>query len=152
MERIQSFSVNHDLLTPGLYLSRIDKNTKTYDIRLKTPNAGDYIPMDAAHTIEHLGATFLRNSALAGKIVYFGPMGCGTGFYLVVFETDDTEIKELLLEAFRFIATFSGKIPGASRVECGNYLCHNLEKAKKLAKDYIPYLESWTPEKLIYKK
>ena len=85
-KRIQSFAVNHDLLEKGLYLSRIDGNTKTYDLRFKKPNAGDYFTLEQAHTIEHLAATVLRNSEFSDKIVYFGPMGCATGFYLVVFD------------------------------------------------------------------
>lgn len=152
-KRIQSFSVNHDLLGKGLYLSRIDKNTVTYDLRMKLPNAGDYFSMDSAHTIEHLAATVLRNSDFSDSIVYFGPMGCATGFYLVVFDTIAfSELLPLLVKTFDFISHYEGDIPGATRVECGNYLAHDLPGAKALAADYLSVLKSWSEDKIYYKQ
>ena len=152
-KRIQSFAVNHDLLEKGLYLSRIDGNTKTYDLRFKKPNAGDYFTLEQAHTIEHLAATVLRNSDFSDKIVYFGPMGCATGFYLVVFDgLKFDDLLALLKKTFAFISTYEGAIPGATRIECGNYLLHDLAGAKKLASSMIPVLEGWKEENLIYEK
>ncbi len=151
-KRIQSFSVNHDLLEKGLYLSRIDGNTRTYDLRFKIPNAGDYFTLEQAHTVEHLAATVLRNSEFSDKIVYFGPMGCATGFYLVVF--DGLEYKDLislLIKAFDFISTYEGEIPGATRIECGNYKAHDLAGARLLAADYAKVLKAWSEDKLVYR-
>ena len=151
-KRRQSFSVNHDLLEKGLYLSRIDGNTRTYDLRLKKPNAGDYFTLEQAHTIEHLAATVLRNSEFADKIVYFGPMGCATGFYLVVFDSlafDDLLV--LLQKTFDFISSYEGAIPGATRIECGNYTAHDLTGARILAADYAKVIADWSEEKTVYR-
>lgn len=139
MELIKSFTVNHDTLKKGVYISRQDKNTVTYDLRMKIPNGGDYLTPAVSHTLEHLCAMYLRNSECGSEIVYFGPMGCMTGFYLVTFDTLSPEkILELLRNAFDFIANFSGsEVPGAKKRECGNYLSHDLCGAKLLAKDYL---------------
>ncbi|MDL2287526.1 S-ribosylhomocysteine lyase [Eubacteriales bacterium OttesenSCG-928-G02] len=152
MKQIESFKVNHDILEKGLYLSRIDKNTKTYDLRMKLPNNGDYFTMEQAHTIEHLAATVLRSSKFSDEIVYFGPMGCATGFYLVVFNIPYEALKDLLIKTFDFIAAYEGEIPGATRVECGNYKAHDLENAKILAEDYSKILRQCTEESLKYKE
>ena len=133
MERIASFSVDHLLLEPGVYVSRIDRDpatgaaVTTFDLRLTTPNKEPVMNTAECHTIEHLGATFLRNHAeWSGRIVYFGPMGCRTGFYLVVFgEVTSEEILPLVRELFEFVADFEGDVPGAAPEECGNYLDQN---------------------------
>ncbi len=151
MEKIASFQVNHDVLTPGVYLSRIDRGTlETYDLRLKTPNAGDYLDPAAAHTIEHLAATFFRNGPLAERVVYFGPMGCLTGFYLILDGVPRAEAIAEIRRCFCFVRDFEGTIPGSARQECGNYLFHNLPGAKREAKAYCRAIESWTPENLAY--
>ena len=123
MQTIQSFTVNHDKLKPGMYLSRIDGDCVTYDIRMVTPNAGVYLENDGLHTFEHLFATYVRNTPFSDRIIYVGPMGCRTGFYFI---TRDSISKEdairLVQETCRFILSFEGEIPGSKRWECGNYL------------------------------
>ena len=145
MERIASFSVDHLLLEPGVYVSRIDRDpatgaaVTTFDLRLTTPNKEPVMNTAECHTIEHLGATFLRNHAeWSSRIVYFGPMGCRTGFYLVVFgEVTSEEILPLVRELFEFVADFEGDVPGAAPEECGNYLDQNLPMANWLARRYL---------------
>ena len=142
MERIASFSVDHLLLEPGVYVSRIDRDpatgaaVTTFDLRLTTPNKEPVMNTAECHTIEHLGATFLRNHAeWSSRIVYFGPMGCRTGFYLVVFgELTSEEILPLVRELFEFVAGFEGDVPGAAPEECGNHLDQN----GKLARAPLP--------------
>lgn len=152
MELIQSFTVNHDVLTPGLYLSRRDRNTVTYDLRMKIPNGGDYLTPAQSHTLEHLGAMYLRNSDKGKEIVYFGPMGCMTGFYLVTFDTlTEEQVLSLLKDAFSFIAGFKEtQVPGAKKRECGNYQSHDLPGALALAEEYRRVLEPLTPKDFIY--
>jgi len=153
MKKIASFTVNHDVLQKGMYVSRIDGDVITYDIRMKIPNGGEYLSMRSAHTIEHLFATFARNSEHGDKIVYVGPMGCKTGFYLLVRDTlSHEEAIALVQESMAFIATFAGDIPGNTRKECGNYLDHDLEGAKEIAKDMQKVLDNWTVEKLQYQE
>ena len=143
MERIESFSVNHLILEPGIYVSRKDEFNNvvltTFDIRMTTPNKEPVMNTAEIHTIEHLGATYLRNNPnWKKKVVYFGPMGCRTGFYLIL-EGDliSADVVELVRDMFSFIADFEGDIPGAKPEECGNYLDQNLDMAKWLSKRYI---------------
>lgn len=153
MKRIASFEVDHDILTKGMYLSRTDGDVVTYDIRMKVPNAGDYLSDGAMHTFEHLFATYARNSAHSDQIVYVGPMGCRTGFYFLVRDTlPHAESIRLVRETFAFIRDFSGKIPGSARRECGNYLDHDLPGAKAVAADMCRVLADWTEERLVYPK
>jgi S-ribosylhomocysteine lyase len=153
MKKITSFTVNHDLLDKGMYISRIDGDVITYDIRMKIPNGGDYLDMDAAHTLEHLFATYARNSAYGEAIIYVGPMGCRTGFYLLVRDSvSPTQAIALVQESMAFIAQYNGEIPGNSRVECGNYLAHDLQGAKAIAKDMCAVLKGWKQEDLQYKE
>ena len=151
MQTIQSFTVNHDKLKPGMYLSRIDGDCVTYDIRMVTPNAGIYLENDGLHTFEHLFATYVRNTPFSDRIIYVGPMGCRTGFYFI---TRDTVSKEdairLVQETCAFILSFEGEIPGSKRWECGNYLDHSLPKAKAYAENLGKTLEGWTPEQMRY--
>ena len=121
MERIASFCVDHTKLDRGMYLSRQDGDVLTWDIRMKRPNHGDYLSTGAAHTLEHLFATYARNSAFKDSVIYVGPMGCRTGFYLLTRGLTPAEALELTVESFRFMAGFEGAVPGASEVECGNY-------------------------------
>lgn len=134
MKRIASFCIDHDLLVPGLYISRVDGDVVTYDVRFKRPNGGDYLSPAAMHTVEHLFATFMRNSAVADQVIYVGPMGCRTGFYLLMRDTVDGEtVRALTTDAMAFIADFEGSIPGSARAECGNYRAHNLQGARREA-------------------
>lgn len=153
MQKIASFTIDHDVLGKGMYTSRIDGDIVTYDIRMKIPNnaQGDYLTPPAAHTFEHLFATYVRNTKYSKDIVYVGPMGCLTGFYFLVRDTITAEsVIRLVQECFAFIAEFEGEIPGNKRIECGNYLMHDLDGAKEIAKDMCMVLEAWTAEKLIY--
>ncbi len=141
MDKIESFQVDHLHLLPGLYLSRRDKNEEsfvsTFDLRFTAPNREPVMDMPAIHTIEHLGATFLRNSLQKERVVYFGPMGCRTGFYLLLFGTQEPkDIFPLVLEMCDFILSFEGEIPGAKPEECGNYSEQNLNMAKYYVKRY----------------
>ncbi|MDO5141407.1 MAG: S-ribosylhomocysteine lyase [Eubacteriales bacterium] len=152
MKRIASFEVDHDKLRPGMYTSRIDGDVTTYDIRMVYPNAGTYIQPAAGHTLEHLFATYVRNSRFAEQIIYCGPMGCQTGFYLLVRDLPAADAIALVQQSMAFIAAYEGAIPGASRVECGNYLLHDLAGAKALAASMVPVLDGWTERDLIYEK
>lgn len=153
MKKIASFTVNHDVLEKGLYISRIDGDIVTYDIRMKKPNGGDYLQNAAMHTFEHLFATYARNTKYAQNIIYVGPMGCRTGFYLLVRDAiSHQESISLLKETFDFVSKFEGEIPGTKKEECGNYLEHDLAGAKELAKDMFKVLENWTVEKMTYEK
>lgn len=153
MKKIASFTVNHDILEKGMYISRVDGDVVTYDIRMKKPNGGDYLYMPAAHTYEHLFATFARNGKWGDSIVYVGPMGCRTGFYLLVRDTISHEQAiALVRESTSFIASYEGEIPGNTSKECGNYLEHDLAGAKVLAKDMVGVLANWTEKDLYYKE
>lgn len=151
MEKIASFTINHDTLKKGMYISRIDGDVVTYDIRMKLPNGGEYISTASAHTFEHLFATFARNSTFGKDIVYVGPMGCRTGFYLLTRNTVSfADAISLVQESVAFIAQFNGEIPGSKKEECGNYLDHDLAGAKALGKEMSEVLQGWTVEKLQY--
>ena len=153
MKTIASFTVNHDTLTEGMYISRIDGDVVTYDIRMKIPNGGDYLPTPAAHTIEHLFATYARNSGCADQVVYVGPMGCRTGFYLLVRDSVSHENAiKLVQDSFAFIAGYEGEIPGTEKWQCGNYLEHDLGKARAYAADMAEVLKGWTPDKMVYEQ
>lgn len=151
MDRIASFSVNHDLLEKGMYISRVDGDVVTYDIRMKKPNGGDYLGYAELHTFEHLFATYARNSAYKDSVVYVGPMGCRTGFYLLLRDTvSRRDAIDLVRQSFSFISEFEGEIPGAKRQECGNWLEHDLAGARRTAADMLAVLENWNTEKLAY--
>lgn len=150
MERIASFEVNHDVLQRGIYTSRVDGDITTYDIRMKLPNKGNYLNNPAMHTIEHIVATFVRNSQYKDRIIYFGPMGCRTGFYLLVRDIEPQEVITLVRDAFLFLRDFEGDIPGVSSTECGNYLEHDLADARCEAAEYITVLDGYTVEQLKY--
>ncbi len=153
MKKIASFTVNHDTLEKGIYISRIDGDVVTYDIRMKKPNGGDYFKMDAAHTLEHLFATYARNSKRGDEIVYVGPMGCRTGFYLLTRDTlSHSDAIALVKESMAFARDYEGEIPGCQKAECGNYLDHDLAGAKALGKEMAAVLKNWTEKDLIYKE
>ena len=151
MKRIESFCVNHDRLTPGLYLSRVDGDAVTYDLRMVVHNAGTYLDNDGIHTFEHLFATYARNSEYSDRVIYVGPMGCRTGFYLVVRDSiSKEEVISLVRRTMDFIAAYEGEIPWATRIECGNYREHSLEKARAYAASMAGVLRDWTPDKMAY--
>lgn len=153
MNKIESFKINHDILTPGVYVSRIDGDVITYDVRVKIPNGGDYLANGAMHTIEHIFATFVRNSKYSDSVVYFGPMGCRTGFYLLLRDTVSyDEALALIKEAFGFIRSYEGDIPGNTKIECGNYLEHDLNGAKAEAKIMSDTIRNWTTDDMKYKE
>jgi S-ribosylhomocysteine lyase len=153
MKRIASFSVNHNKLKKGIYVSRIDGDVVTYDVRCKIPNGGDYLECPAMHTFEHLFATYARNSEFQDSVIYVGPMGCRTGFYLLLRDNVSRENAiKLTYEAFKFTAEFEGTIPGSTKIECGNYLEHDLEGAKAVAKDMMTVLDGYTAEMMIYEE
>lgn len=137
MERITSFSVDHTKLTKGVYVSRVDDNLTTFDIRMTTPNLEPALDPKAAHTIEHIGATLLRNGVHKDKIIYFGPMGCMTGFYLITKELEFDLVKQIVKDIFEQIASWNQEIPGAKAEECGNYSYMDLPKAKAAAKYFV---------------
>lgn len=144
MKKIASFCVDHDKLKKGVYVSRIDCGVITYDLRMKTPNGGDYLGNAEMHTLEHLLATYTRNSKYKDSVIYAGPMGCRTGFYFLVRDdVSGSEILMLIKQAFGFAAGFTGEIPGSKRKECGNYLEHDLDGAKKTAAQFLEVLNSF---------
>ena len=156
MKKIDSFTIDHILLQPGLYVSRKDKigqeTVTTFDLRLTSPNEEPVLNTAEVHTIEHLAATYLRNEPVWGdKIVYFGPMGCRTGFYLLLAgEYTSKDVLPLVRECFRFIAEFSGEVPGASAKDCGNYLDMNLPMANYWGRKYLALLENIDDSRLQY--
>ena len=150
MKTIESFRINHDTLTPGLYTSRVDGDVVTYDLRFVHPNTPPFLDVAAMHTIEHLFATYVRNSAFEDKIIYFGPMGCRTGFYFLVRGMTEEEVITLTKETLAFIADYQGAIPGATKIECGNYLEHDLDGARAYAQKQGAVMADWEPKRLVY--
>ncbi len=140
MNRIHSFSLDHDVMEKGLYRNMHAHGVTTWDLRFKTPNAGDYVTPKAAHTIEHIIATVLRNSERKSDIIYFGPMGCRTGFYLLTVNMEYFAVLRLLKECFQKALEFTA-IPGSEKKECGNYLEHDLDEGLKEIKEYLTVLE-----------
>lgn len=140
LKKIESFTVDHLNLYPGIYVSRKDKNIDTittFDLRMTAPNREPVMDVPAIHTIEHLGATFLRNSNQKEKVIYFGPMGCRTGFYLLMFgNLESKDVYDLVISMCDFVLAFEGEIPGAKPEECGNYSEQNLNMAKFYIKKY----------------
>lgn len=152
MERIASFTVDHDVLVPGLYLSRRDGSVVTFDLRFKKPNTGDLLTNSEMHSVEHIIATLLRSSAEKDAVVYFGPMGCQTGFYFL-FNGDvltDAQAVALVQRVFADGAQFEGDMPGGSARECGNYRNLSVEEAKRCCAYYRDVIAGWNEEKLAY--
>lgn len=152
MERIASFQVDHNKLLPGLYLSRRDGDVTTLDLRFKKPNTGDLLSNAEMHSVEHIIATLLRNGRAKDAIIYFGPMGCQTGFYLLFDSRRLTDAKavELVKETFAAGAAFAGEMPGKSAAECGNYINLDVALARTQCAYYIGVIRDWTEEKLAY--
>lgn len=150
MEKIASFMINHDTLVPGIYISRVDGDVCTYDLRFCIPNRPPFIDQPAMHTLEHIYATVMRNSKYADSVIYFGPMGCRTGFYLLTRSLPHRDVIELIIETTKAAANWSCDIPGASAVECGNWREHDFELAKKWASGYLRTISGWTLDMLSY--
>ena len=156
MEKITSFTIDHIRLQPGLYVSRKDavgtETVTTFDLRLTSPNEEPVMNTAEVHTIEHLAATFLRNDpAWKDRVLYFGPMGCRTGFYLLLSgDLSSRDVLPLVTECFRFIRDYRGEVPGASPKDCGNYLDMNLSMANYWGRRYTALLENITPDRLTY--
>lgn len=150
MEKIESFKIDHTKLEKGMYISRVDGDVVTYDIRTRKPNVEPVMENAAIHTVEHLFATFVRNSEFSKNIIYFGPMGCRTGFYFLTTGMTHAEAVELTKAALDFIKDYEGEIPGATAVECGNYREHDLAGAKNEAAMQAEVLKNWTDKDLYY--
>ena len=156
MEKITSFTIDHIRLQPGLYVSRKDRvgseTVTTFDLRLTKPNEEPVMNTAEVHTIEHLAATFLRNEpSWKDRVLYFGPMGCRTGFYLLLAgDLTAPEVLPLVTECFRFVRDYRGEVPGASAKDCGNYLDMNLPMANYWGRRYVSLLETITPDRLTY--
>lgn len=151
MNRIKSFEINHNVLVPGFYISRVDGDVVTYDLRTRKPNAGDYMSNPAMHSLEHMFATYIRNSEMSDSVVYFGPMGCQTGFYLLVREDrSPKEVFEMTKQVLRQTIDHEGPVFGASAIECGHYENLSLEAAKTEAKTYLEVLDAQTNMEFTY--
>lgn len=150
MERIKSFQINHNILEPGFYISREDDNVITYDLRTRKPNAGDYMDNATMHSLEHMFATYARNSAVTDKVIYFGPMGCQTGFYFLVKDLAPIEVFELVKQILKDILAYEGPVFGASAIECGNYANLDLALAKAEASKYLEVLNAQTNLEFTY--
>ncbi len=152
MERIASFQVDHNKLLPGMYLSRRDGEVVTFDLRFKKPNTGDLLTNAEMHSVEHIVATLLRNGRAKDAVIYFGPMGCQTGFYFL-FDSrrlSEADAVELVKETFAAGAAFEGDMPGKSPIECGNYINLEVSLAREQCAYYSGIIRDWTVEKLAY--
>ena len=142
MEKIASFTVDHNKIEPGIYISRIDGDIVTYDMRTRKPNMGDYMDNLTMHSVEHMFATYIRNSEISDNVIYFGPMGCQTGFYLLVRNEQSEDVLSVVKSVLRRIINHDGEIFGNKREECGNYRNLNLDAAKLECQRYLDVLES----------
>ena len=142
MRRIASFSVNHDKISEGIYISRIDGDITTYDMRMRKPNMGDYIDNLTIHSLEHMFATYVRNSDIGESVIYFGPMGCQTGFYLLTRDVDNDTVLKAVKDVLVKIMNHDGEMFGNTREECGNYRNLNLDAAKLESRRYLDILNS----------
>ncbi len=142
MNKITSFTVDHDKITPGIYVSRIDGDITTFDLRTRSPNAGDYMDDLTMHSVEHMMATFLRNSEIKDSVIYFGPMGCQTGFYLLTRNISPETVLKSVKKCLKMTVEYDGEMFGAKRKECGNYKNLSLDAAKTECARYLNALES----------
>ena len=150
MRKITSFTVDHNTLDEGLYISRIDGDITTFDMRFIKPNTPPFLPNPVMHTIEHLFATYSRNSQYADNVIYFGPMGCRTGFYFLVRDLDNQTAIDLIKETLKQCIDHKGDIPGNTAIECGNYLEHDVEGANEALKSYYNIVKDYKVEQLDY--
>lgn len=144
MKKIDSFMVDHTTLYPGIYVSRVDDDITTYDLRTRKPNAGDYMDNLTMHSVEHMFATYVRNSNWSKDVIYFGPMGCQTGFYLLIRTNDNEGVLKLVLDILQQIVEHDGGMFGESEIECGNYRNLNVDAARLEAKRYLEVLKNKT--------
>lgn len=142
MKTIASFQVNHDKLIPGIYVSRIDGDITTYDLRTRIPNAGDYMDHLTMHSLEHMFATYVRNAAIGPQVIYFGPMGCQTGFYLLIRNADNNTVLAAVKNVLQQIINHDGEMFGATRIACGNYQNLSVDAAKAEARRYLDALNA----------
>lgn len=152
MRTIASFMVNHNTLKKGLYVSRVDGDIVTYDLRMRLPNSEPPMTTAALHSLEHLMATAVRNSAVGDKVIYFGPMGCRTGCYLLLRDCEPQTAVDLVRACMRQVAQWNEALPGSTAAECGNFADHDLEGAKAEAAAYGRVIEHWRPEDTVYPK
>lgn len=138
--KIESFKVDHDFIVPGMYISRQDGDVTTYDLRTRRPNCGDYMDNRTMHSLEHMFATFVRSSVIGRDVIYFGPMGCQTGFYLLVRNAEHEKVFETVKKILFMIIDYEGEVFGATRKECGNYKNLDLDDAKKESRAYLDAL------------
>ncbi|MCH5299347.1 MAG: S-ribosylhomocysteine lyase [Ruminococcus sp.] len=150
MKKITSFTVDHNKLDRGIYVSRIDGDITTFDMRFIKPNTPPFLPNPVMHTIEHLFATYSRNSELSQQVIYFGPMGCRTGFYFLVRDMDNETALKLMKDTIKKCINHEGDIPGNSKVECGNYLEHDVAGAHKALIDYYEVIKDYTVGQMQY--
>ena len=139
-KKIASFTINHDTLTEGIYVSRIDGDITTYDMRTRVPNGGDYMDNLTMHSLEHMFATYVRSSRIGERVIYFGPMGCQTGFYLLVRQADNREVLSVVIDCLEKIVAHEGEIFGKARRECGNFENLDITAAKREAERYLKVL------------
>ena len=151
MKKIASFTVDHTKLDEGIYISRIDGDITTYDLRMRKPNTDDLLSNSAMHSLEHMFATIVRNSEMADKVIYFGPMGCQTGFYLLMRTSEHGAVVELIKNVLERIVEYDGEMPGNSEIECGNYRNLSVQAAKDEASLYYDKIANWTDKDLEYK-
>ena len=144
--KIESFKIDHNKLNPGIYVSRTDGDIVTYDLRTRKPNMGDYMDNATMHSVEHMIATYIRSSSIGQDIIYFGPMGCQTGFYLLVRNGNNEEVLSVLKETLGKVIFHEGEVFGASQIECGNYKNLDITLAKEECRKYLEVLESYTPD------
>lgn len=150
MKKITSFTVDHNTLEVGVYISRIDGDITTYDMRFIKPNTPPFLPNPVMHTIEHLFSTYSRNSEYADNVIYFGPMGCRTGFYFLIKDLDNQTALNLIKETVKKCIDHHGDIPGNTAIECGNYLEHDVEGANEALKKYFDTIKDYKVEQLDY--
>jgi LuxS protein involved in autoinducer AI2 synthesis len=142
MKKIDSFTVNHNCLVPGIYISRKDGDLTTYDLRTRKPNCGIYMDNQTMHSLEHMFATYIRNSTLSDDVIYFGPMGCQTGFYLIIRNANNLRVLSVVKEVLKKILEHEGDVFGSTSIECGNYRNLELASAKAESKLFLSLLES----------
>lgn len=142
MKKIASFTVDHDYIVPGIYISRIDGDITTFDLRTRVPNCGDYMDNLTMHSVEHMFATYVRNSEIGQSVIYFGPMGCQTGFYLLTSNTEPKAVLSCVISVLEKIISHEGEMFGAERKECGNYQNLSLEAAKAECRRYLEALKN----------
>lgn len=145
-QKIESFKIDHNKLNPGIYVSRTDGDIVTYDLRTRKPNMGDYMDNATMHSVEHMIATYIRSSSIGQDIIYFGPMGCQTGFYLLVRNGKNDEVLSVLKETLQKVISHEGDVFGASQIECGNYKNLDIALTKEECRKYLEVLESYTPD------